>query len=67
MILSVCERNLVSIYHSGTRAATLRQLQEALPYMEEYDAQEARALIGKLAGMGDSAFLALALTLEGDG
>lgn len=59
MRLSIREQNLVSIYHSGTRAATVCQLREAVSYMEDGDAQMAQALIDKLAYMSDSAFAVL--------
>lgn len=58
--LSTQEQNLVIIYHSGTRAATVSQLREALSYMEEHDAQTVRVLIGKLEHLGDSDFAVLA-------
>lgn len=56
MRLSIQEQNLVSIYHSGTRMDTIRQLREVLSCMDAHDAQTAHALIGKLERMSDSTF-----------
>lgn len=64
MRLSVREQSLVSIYHSGTRTATLCQMREALPHMDDEDAPLVEALLCKLDGMSEHAFAALALSPE---
>ena len=61
MRLSFQEQSLVSIYHSGCRSGTVCQIREALPYMDEGDAQAAHVLLSKLEHMSDSAFAALPL------
>lgn len=59
MRLSVQEQKLVSIYHCGTRTATVSQLREAIPYMDKHDAAAGHTLIEKLEQMSESAFVML--------
>lgn len=65
MTLSVQERNLVLLYHSGSREATAAQMREALPHIDEPDVNAAAvSAIRKLEAMSAAAYDALARAPE---
>jgi len=65
MTLSIQERNLVLLYHSGSREATVAQIREALPHIGEPDVNAAAvSAIAKLERMSAAAFSDLACAPE---
>lgn len=58
---TVEEINLISIYHTGTRAAVIEEMTAALPFMDNDIAELAGRTLAKLNTMRDDEYLQLAI------
>lgn len=66
---TVEETNLISIYHTGTRAAVIEEMTAALPFMDGDNQEIARRTLDKLHNLTDIEFSRLSIDLadEQDG
>lgn len=58
---TVEETNLISIYHTGTRAAVIEEMTAALPYMDGDTQELTRRVMGKLDGLTDDEYTGLSI------
>ena len=58
---TVEEINLISIYHTGTRAAVIEEMTAALSYMDKDTRQFARRTLDRLHGLTDEQYSGLCL------
>ena len=57
---TVEETNLISIYHTGTRSATVEEITAALPFMDSDMRELAGRTMDKLNALTDDGYLRLA-------
>lgn len=58
---TVEETNLISIYHTSTRGAAIKEMTAALPFMEDDMRELVLHSLGKLEALTDDEYLQLAI------